>query len=87
MHRNVAQACKKTEEFMDTYRQCEALAEEGLIRHIGISNMTIPKMDAVLPMMKIKPAAAEIEMHPAFQQRELKIYPKSRIICTKKLSA
>ena len=120
MHRNVAQACKKsisdlkcgyldlyfihwpfpnyhapgcdvdsrnpdsrpfsTEEFMDTYRQCEALAEEGLIRHIGISNMTIPKMDAVLPMMKIKPAAAEIEMHPAFQQRELKIYLEERNI-------
>ena len=62
------------EEFMDTYRQCEELVEKGLIKHIGISNMTIPKMDAVLSMMKIKPAAAEIEMHPAFQQRELQEY-------------
>ena len=43
------------EEFMDTYRQCEELVEKGLIKHIGISNMTIPKMDAVLSMMKIKP--------------------------------
>ena len=65
------------EEFMDTYRQCEELVEKGLIKHIGISNMTIPKMEAVLPLMKIKPAAAEIEMHPAFQQRELKEYQKS----------
>ena len=59
------------EEFMHTYRQCEALVEKGLIRHIGISNMTIPKLDAVLPEMKIMPAACELEMHPCFQQQEL----------------
>ncbi len=68
------------EEFMDTYRQCEELVEKGLIRHIGISNMTIPKMEAVLPLMKVKPAAAEIEMHPAFQQRELQKYLNKRDI-------
>lgn len=59
------------EEFMSTYRQCESLVEKGLIRHIGISNMTIPKMEAVLPLMKIKPAACELELHPCFQQQEL----------------
>ena len=32
------------EEFISTYRQCEELVEKGLIRHIGISNMTIPKL-------------------------------------------
>ena len=68
------------EEFMDTYRQCEELVEKGLIRYIGISNMTIPKMDAVLPLMKMKPAAAEIEMHPAFQQREIQKYLEERDI-------
>ena len=68
------------EEFMDTYRQCEELVEKGLIKHIGISNMTIPKMDAVLDLMKIKPAAAEIEMHPAFQQREIQEYLEARDI-------
>ena len=56
---------------MDTYRQCESLVEKGLIRHIGISNMTIPKLDAVLPLMKIKPVACEIELHPCMQQKEL----------------
>lgn len=68
------------EEFMDTYRQCEELVEKGLIKHIGISNMTIPKMDVVLDLMKIKPAAAEIEMHPAFQQREIQEYLEARDI-------
>ena len=56
---------------MDTYRQCEELVEKGKIRYIGISNMTIPKLEAVLPLMKIKPAACELELHPCFQQPEL----------------
>ena len=47
---------------MDTYRQCEKLVEKGKIRYIGISNMTIPKLEAVLPLMKIKPAACELEV-------------------------
>lgn len=59
------------EEFIDTYRQCEALVEKGLIRNIGISNMTIPKLEAVLPLMKIMPVACEMEIHPCFQQQEL----------------
>ena len=59
------------EEFMNTYRQCESLVEKGLIRHIGVSNMTIPKLEAVLPHMKILPVACELELHPCFQQQEL----------------
>lgn len=59
------------EEFMNTYKQCEELVKKGLIRHIGISNMTIPKMEAVLPLMEIKPAACESEMHVCFQQQEI----------------
>ncbi len=60
-----------TEEFIRTYRQCEELVEKGLIRNIGISNMTIPKLEAVLPLMKIQPVACEMELHPCFQQQEL----------------
>lgn len=62
------------EEFMDTWRQCEALADAGLIRHIGMSNMTIPKLEAVLPLCRIQPAALEMECHPSFQQQELYDY-------------
>ena len=61
-------------EFMDTYRQCEALVREGLIRNIGISNMTIPKLNAVLDQLRIRPAACESEMHPCFQQNDLYDY-------------
>jgi len=65
------------DEFMDTWRQCEALVEKGLVRYIGMSNMTVKKLEQVLPFCKIKPAALEMECHPAFQQPELFDYAKA----------
>lgn len=59
------------EEFMSTWRQCEELVDKGLVRYIGMSNMTIPKLKAVLPLCRIQPAALEMELHPSFQQPEL----------------
>ncbi len=67
-------------EFLDTYRQIEALVDAGLVRHIGISNMTIPKLNAVLDKLRIPPAACESEMHPCFQQQELLDYLNARNI-------
>ena len=66
------------EEFMSVWRQCEQLVEEGLVRYIGMSNMTVPKLKAVLPLCKIKPAALEMELHPGFQQPELFDYAVSQ---------
>jgi len=59
------------DEYMETWRQCEELVDKGLVRYIGMSNMTIPKLEAVLPLCRIKPAALEMELHPSFQQPEL----------------
>lgn len=67
-------------EFVDTYRQIEELVDQGLVRHIGISNMTIPKLNAVLGKLRIKPAACESELHPCFQQQELFDYLVQRDI-------
>ena len=78
--RNPASKPFSVEEFVSTYRQCEALVEKGLIRHIGISNMTIPKLEAVLPLLKIKPVACEMELHPCFSQQELFDYLTERQI-------
>ena len=59
------------DEFMDTWRQCEELFDEGKIRAIGMSNMTVSKLEKVLPLCRIRPAALEMECHPSFQQQEL----------------
>jgi len=58
------------ENYMKTWRQMEKLVELGLVRHIGTSNMTVPKLKLLLRDAKIKPAANEMELHPHFQQPE-----------------
>lgn len=58
------------ENYMRTWRQMEALVDRGLVRHIGTSNMTIPKMKLLLRDARIKPAVNEMELHPYFQQPE-----------------
>ncbi len=59
------------ENFMKTWRKMEELVDMGLVRHIGTSNMTIPKLKLVLRDARIKPAVNEMELHPHFQQPEL----------------
>lgn len=66
------------EEYLGVWRQCERLVEQGLVRHIGMSNMTIPKLEAVLGQCRIPPAAIEMELHPGFQQPELFRYVTER---------
>ncbi|MGO5051704.1 aldo/keto reductase [Lachnospiraceae bacterium LCP25S3_G4] len=68
------------EEFVSTYQQIEQLVKKGLVRNIGFSNMTIPKMEAIWEHIEIMPAVCEIELHPCFQQQELCQYLKKHNI-------
>jgi len=62
------------EEFMSTWHQMERLYDMGLVKNLGMSNMTIPKLEAVLPLCRIRPTVIEMELHPCFQQPELYDY-------------
>lgn len=59
------------EHFMKTWRAMEKLVDGGLVKHIGTSNMTTPKLDLLLKDVRIKPVVNEMELHPHFQQPEL----------------
>ena len=59
------------ENYMKVWRQMERLVDAGLARHIGTSNMTIPKLELLLRDARIKPAVNQMELHPHFQQPEL----------------
>ncbi|MDD2598439.1 MAG: aldo/keto reductase [Kiritimatiellae bacterium] len=60
--------------YMRTWAQMEELHRMGLVRTIGTSNMTIPKMRLLLRDCSVKPAVNEMEIHPHFQQAELYDY-------------
>ncbi|MBQ2462341.1 MAG: aldo/keto reductase [Clostridia bacterium] len=66
------------DEFMSTWRQMERLYDMGLVRNLGMSSMTIPKLEAVLPLCRIQPTVIEMELHPCFQQPELYDYVISK---------
>ena len=59
------------ENYMKTWAQMEQLVDMGLVKSIGTSNITIPKMELLLRDCRIKPVVNEMEHHPHFQQSEL----------------
>ncbi len=66
------------ENFMKTWRQMERLVDLGMVRHIGTSNMTVPKLELLLRDVRIKPAVNEMELHPHFQQTGLFDFVRSQ---------
>ena len=68
------------ENFMNTWAQMESLQKMGLVKSIGTSNMTIPKMKLLLRDCKIKPVVNEMEIHPHFQQPKLFSFLKNNEI-------
>lgn len=65
-------------QYLETWRQVEALVVEGLVRYAGMSNMTQTKLEAVLPHCRVRPALIEQELHPSFQQEDLLAYIKAQ---------
>ena len=60
--------------FMETWAAMEKLVDDGLVRHIGTSNMTIPKLELLLKDARVLPTCNEMELHPHFQQQEFLDY-------------
>ena len=58
----------------DTWQALEGCVEAGFTRHIGVSNFSVSKIDALLPQAKIQPAVNQVELHPYLQQQALVDY-------------
>jgi diketogulonate reductase-like aldo/keto reductase len=61
-------------DYMKIWRKLESLVDKGLVRSIGTSNMTIPKLELLRRDARIQPSTNEMELHPHFQQPELLNY-------------
>ena len=60
-----------------TWRAMEALAKEGLVKHIGLSNFNCQAIRDLLSYAEIKPAVPQVEIHPYLQQTNLVRYAQS----------
>ena len=54
-----------------TWEAMVAQKEAGLVRHVGVSNFSIPKLQRLFEKSKTKPEVNQVEIHPYFQQNEL----------------
>jgi alcohol dehydrogenase (NADP+) len=55
--------------YLAVWRELEKEVDAGRVRHLGGSNMTAPKLTALLAEARIRPAANQIELHPSLQQQ------------------
>nr|WP_216902322.1 aldo/keto reductase [Synechococcus sp. CCY 9618] len=54
-----------------TWAAMEAAVEQGLCRHIGVSNFGRATLESLLAQARIRPATNQVELHPYLQQNEL----------------
>ncbi|OZJ04747.1 hypothetical protein BZG36_01792 [Bifiguratus adelaidae] len=58
-------------DILQTWKSMEALVDAGLVKHIGLSNFNIQKIQHVLDHCRIRPAAIQVELHPGLLQDDL----------------
>jgi alcohol dehydrogenase (NADP+) len=54
-----------------TWAAMENLVDEGLVRHIGVSNFNVPKLRRLMASADHAPEMNQLEMHPYLQQRDM----------------
>lgn len=54
------------------YKLMEKVYKDGKVRAIGLSNFTVAQIQEILDICEVKPAILQTEVHPYFQEQELK---------------
>ena len=68
--------------FIDTWRAFERIREEGGARSIGVSNFRIEDLEKLGQDAEQRPTVNQVELHPRFQQAELRAWNAEQGIVT-----
>ncbi|WP_273793603.1 aldo/keto reductase [Brucella anthropi] len=68
--------------FMETWRAFLRLKEEGRAKSIGVSNFRTADLERVIKESGVTPVLNQIELHPQFQQDELRLFHSKHNIAT-----
>lgn len=74
------------DQFVEAWESLIAAREAGLAGSIGVSNFAPEHLDRIIDVTGVVPAVNQIELHPRFQQRELRAYHRERGIVTQSWS-
>lgn len=68
--------------FLDAWRALIRLKEEGRVKSIGVSNFQPKHLQRLIDETGIVPVLNQIELHPRFQQKELRAFHAKHDIAT-----
>ncbi|WP_434971256.1 aldo/keto reductase [Microbacterium sp. bgisy207] len=57
--------------YLHAWQRLIELRDEGLTRSIGVSNFLVPHLERIVAETGVAPVVDQIELHPAYQQREV----------------
>lgn len=72
--------------YADTWRALVELRRQGRVKSIGVSNFNIDHLRRIIDASGIVPAVNQVELHPRFQQRELREFHRQHNIATESWS-
>ena len=75
-----------SEAYRDAWRALIKLREDGRAKSIGVSNFTVPHLTRLIDETGVVPAVNQIELHPRFQQKELRRFHAENNIVTESWS-
>ena len=58
--------------YLDTWKAFEKVYDQGLVKNIGVSNFQPNHLDRLVANANIKPVVNQVELHPFFQQAEVR---------------
>lgn len=68
------------DKYVDAWRALVALKADGRIRSIGVSNFLPGYVDRIIEATGEKPVINQLELHPLYQQRDVRAYHQSQDI-------
>lgn len=68
--------------YVETWRALDEIRAGGRARSIGVSNFTVAHLRRLIDETGIVPAVNQVELHPRFQQRELRAFHERHGIAT-----
>jgi 2,5-diketo-D-gluconate reductase A len=68
--------------YVQAWRSMEKIYREGRAKAIGVSNFTVGTLTRLMDETEITPAINQIELHPYFQQREMRAFNEANGILT-----
>ena len=74
------------DKYSDTWRAFVQLQRDGRIRSIGVSNFLPEHLDRIIGDSGVAPAVNQIEVHPEFQQRDVRAFHQQHDIAIESYS-